>query len=281
MNDIEKKKHLGIFSGSEAHRLMAGTQGDDLMDTPHLMAGRAIINSLPRLAFNSVGIPSLEILNSKIRDDQNKLYSHNDIKLIMKKKSNLKGLKTYAIEKALEIIQGYSAHEINNGFESQAMKNGIELEGRNIELLSTAVGLTPSAANENQQFLMHPDANIDLGATPDAVFFNDNFASECIAEAKCRILKNHLQHIAVTDNKSLLKIEKKAYIQMQVEMACAEVGYGYYSIYCPVKNKDYKHLEFHYTRIERDDKMIEKIIDRTKLAMIYRDEYLAKYNKGN
>ena len=285
MSDSTRKQwfneHLGIFSGSAAHRLMANIEDNKMLEGERLNVCMAIIDSLPPQGFSDTsGLPYVAIVNSLVPDDVDDTFSALEVKYAFKKLNPLTtGLKGYAREKAVQIIQGFVPSD--GGYQSGAMADGSRLEAESVRRFSVESGMQVEGHGEEQLFLRYPDSSIDLGATSDGLIFGKN-KIDAILESKSRMLSNHYHQLQISGNESLFELEKGAFYQMQAEMACAEAGKGYYILYCPIENPEYKHLEFKYTEISRDESVIKNIVERVKLAMIYRDEYLVMYNrKGN
>jgi hypothetical protein len=177
------------------------------------------------------------------------------------------GAKTYAEEKAMELLFGEDEYEPQ--LQTLDIKRGNERESGACADLAMRLDTDLFHIGESQQFI--PWVN-DSGATPDGRIGSVDGVTFDVKSPK---RANHLSNIlTVTDNDSLLKASACYYWQQQTQIAAAEQDYGYWVSYNPVANNPRARL--HVVRIDRNQADIDKMAQRVAMAAEYRDEIVNK-----
>ncbi len=161
--------------------------------------------------------------------------------------------KTYAIEKAIEVISGRNEDEII----SQDLKRGIELESLAFNKFKE-IKFYEFLNVENTSFFEFGEHS---GASPDGLVSNNS-----TLEIKCpRDLKFFK---IVADG----KIDDNYIWQMQHQMLCAEKEQTYFFNYILNKGKEY----WHEIVIPRDENKIDLIKERLSEAIEIKLNYIEK-----
>jgi len=179
-------------------------------------------------------------------------------KLMGKKGLGLTG-EGYALEKAIEKVFGT---DDSYNFTSFDMNRGIELEPTAFEFIQAKLG-AEFIKVETCGFFKYDD---DLGATPDGLVGDD-----AILEIKCPRPEKLFKLISGKQ-----AIDEEYIIQMQIQMMCTGRNKAYFFNFAIWNNEPVHHLII----IERDEEMINKILERKAEAVILREEY-AQYLVNN
>lgn len=166
--------------------------------------------------------------------------------------------KTYAIEKAIEELYG----EFEEPFISYDMQNGIDTEPLAFAKFKDLKGLEFLEVETCGFF----EYNKHAGASPDGLV-SDN----AVLEIKCPKSTTFFKLVATNE------IDPKYYAQMQMQMLCTGRDKAYFFNYLIHEGTEY----YHEIVVERDEAMIEKILERLKEAITIKEEYikLIKTNK--
>jgi len=275
--DVEReawfKDHVGIFSGSQAIRLLSGIGEEELLKGDKLDICVDAINELTPESFSeSSGLPYTQLVNLMV-DEEGIMFSAKEVKYAFKSLNPLsKGLKGYAKEKAIEMLTEFS---IPKQLRSKDVLNGIARESEAVGMLSEKIGRKiDNTTDKDAIFLRLDNPSCDLGATTDGNIFN-GMNIEATVEAKCCSPKVHYSYLGINSGKDLLEVEPKYYAQVQTEIICAEADYGYFCVFNPeFTKKDYR---FSYCKIEKDEDYCKGIIKRATLATEYRNSYMKIY----
>ena len=175
------------------------------------------------------------------------------------------GAKTYAEEKAMELLFGEDEYEPQ--LTTLDIKRGNERESGACADLAMRIDTDLFYTGDNQQFI--PWGN-NAGATPDGRIGSIDGVTFDVKSPK---RANHLSNIlTVTDNESLLRAYPIYYWQQQCQIAAAEQDYGYWVSYNPVAHNPRARL--HVVRIDRNQADIDRMAQRVAMATEYRDEII-------
>ena len=175
------------------------------------------------------------------------------------------GAKTYAEEKAMELLFGEDEYEPQ--LQTLDIKRGNERESSACADLAMRLDTDLFHIGDNQQFIPWGK---DAGATPDGRIGS---ISGVTFDVKSPKRANHLNNIlTVIGNESLLKASPCYYWQQQCQIAAAEQDYGYWVSYNPVAHNQRARL--HVVRIDRNQADIDKMAHRVAMAAEYRDEVI-------
>lgn len=166
--------------------------------------------------------------------------------------------KTYAIEKAIEELYG----EFEEPFISYDMQNGIDTEPLAFAKFKELKGLEFLDVETCGFF----EYNKHAGASPDGLVSDNS-----VLEIKCPKSTTFFKLVATNE------IDPKYYAQMQMQMLCTNRDKAYFFNYLIHEGTEY----YHEIVVERDEAMIEKILERLKEAITIKEEYikLIKTNK--
>lgn len=175
------------------------------------------------------------------------------------------GAKTYAEEKAMELLFGEDEYEPQ--LQTLDIKRGNDRESGACADLAMLLDTDLFYTGDNQQFIPWGK---DAGATPDGRIGSVDGVTFDIKSPK---RANHLSNIlTVTGNESLLKASACYYWQQQCQIAAAEQDYGYWVSYNPVAHNPRARL--HVVRIDRNQVDIDQMAHRVAMAAEYRDEVI-------
>lgn len=159
--------------------------------------------------------------------------------------------KTYAFEKATEIVFGIEKDEIV----SWDIKRGVELEPYAFEKFKE---LNEFENIQESMFFPYED---NAGASPDGLVGFDS-----ILEIKCPRPKKFFRLIA----DGIKAIDSNYVDQMQMQMMCTNSQRCYFFNYI-----EWDDQVFHHTLIvDRDEERINLIKDRIREAVVLRDEFV-------
>ena len=251
------QKRSGKFTASEIYRLMAANGQVDW--TPEREGAKGVGYT----AWTN-GKQYIDTVFSTVADYDN---------FIRAERSRLgeftlsSGAKTYAEEKAMELLFGEDEYEPQ--LQTLDIKRGNERESGACADLAMRLDTDLFHIGDNQQFI--PWCN-DAGATPDGRIGSVDGVTFDVKSPK-RV--NHLSNIlAVTGNESLLKASACYYWQQQCQIAAAEQDYGYWVSYNPVAHNVRARL--HVVRIDRNQDDIDRMAQRVAMAAEYRDEIISR-----
>ena len=177
------------------------------------------------------------------------------------------GAKTYAEEKAMELLFGDDEYEPQ--LTTIDIKRGNERESGACADLAMRIDTDLFHIGDNQQFIHWGD---NAGATPDGRIGSVDGVTFDVKSPK---RANHLSNIlAVIGNESLLKASACYYWQQQCQIAAAEQDYGYWVSYNPVAHNVRARL--HVVRIDRNQADIDRMAQRVAMAAEYRDEIIQR-----
>jgi len=165
--------------------------------------------------------------------------------------------KSYAIDKAIEELYG----EVDENFVSYDMERGIELEPLAFYKFKELMSLEFIDVEKCGFFTLLNDS----GASPDGLVGN-----KAVLEIKCPKASTFFKLVATNE------IDKKYLYQMQMQMICTGRDKAYFFNYIIIDG-----LEYHHTiKIERDDIICNKIIERISQAIEIKEEYINKINQN-
>ena len=175
------------------------------------------------------------------------------------------GAKTYAEEKAMELLFGEDEYE--SQLQTLDIKRGNDRESGACDDLAMRLDTDLFHIGDNQQFIQWGD---NAGAKPDGRIGSVDGVTFDVKSPK---RANHLSNIlTVSDNESLLKSSPVYYWQQQCQIAAAKQDYGYWVSYNPVAHNSRARL--HVVRIDRSQADIDKMAQRVAMAAEYRDEII-------
>lgn len=175
------------------------------------------------------------------------------------------GAKTYAEEKAMELLFGEDEYEPQ--LQTLDIKRGNDRESGACADLAMRLDTDLFYTGDNQQFIQWGD---NAGATPDGRIGSINGVTFDVKSPK---RANHLRNIlTVSGNESLLMAYPVYYWQQQCQIAAAEQDYGYWVSYNPVAHNQRARL--HIVRIDRNQVDIDQMAHRVAMAAEYRDEVI-------
>jgi len=162
-------------------------------------------------------------------------------------------IQNMAIEKAIEQVHGM----IENDFVSFDMQRGIDNEPSAFQLFKDKMELEFLEV-EQVGFVTYGE---NMGCSPDGIVSNgDNL------EIKCPNAKNFFK-LQITD-----EIEEKHIAQMQMQMLCTGGKRCHYFAYLVHSGKEYTYHKI----IERDEAMMELILERVVMVALLKNEYVEK-----
>ena len=177
------------------------------------------------------------------------------------------GAKTYAEEKAMELLFGEDEYEPQ--LQTLDIKRGNDRESGACADLAMRLDTDLFYTGDNQQFIPWGK---DSGATPDGRIGSIDGVTFDVKSPK---RANHLSNIlTVSGNESLLKAYPVYYWQQQTHIVAAEQDYGYWVSYNPVAHNSRARL--HVVRIDRSQADIDKMAQRVAMAAEYRDEIIQR-----
>ena len=175
------------------------------------------------------------------------------------------GAKTYAEEKAMELLFGEDEYEPQ--LQTLDIKRGNERESGACADLAMRLDTDLFHIGDNQQFIQWGD---NAGATPDGRIGSVDGATFDVKSPK---RANHLSNIlTVSGNESLLKASACYYWQQQCQIAAAGQDYGYWVSYNPVAHNVRARL--HVVRIDRNQADIDRMAQRVAMAAEYRNQII-------
>ena len=175
------------------------------------------------------------------------------------------GAKTYAEEKAMELLFGDDEYEPQ--LQTLDIKRGNDRESGACADLAMRIDTDLFHIGDNQQFIQWGD---NAGATPDGRIGSVDGVTFDVKSPK---RANHLSNIlTVSGNESLLKASACYYWQQQCQIAAAEQDYGYWVSYNPVAHNPRARL--HIVRIDRNQADIDRMAQRVAMAAEYRDQII-------
>ena len=175
------------------------------------------------------------------------------------------GAKTYAEEKAMELLFGEDEYEPK--LQTLDIKRGNDRESGACDDLAMRLDTDLFHIGDNQQFIQW---GAYAGATPDGRIGSIDGATFDVKSPK---RANHLSNIlTVSGNESLLKASACYYWQQQCQIAAAEQDCGYWVSYNPVAHNPRARL--HVVRIDRNQADIDKMAQRVSMATEYRDQII-------
>lgn len=174
-----------------------------------------------------------------------------------------KGGKTYAAEKAIELLTDFEP----DSYVSPAMQFGIDQEPEAVKAFMDKTGLEVVAHGDGQVFLQ---LGPDIGGTPDGLIPSRQSG----IEIKCPNSKNHIEYMDILGAQTLKEIAPEYYWQCQGLMLINDSDYWYFVSYDPrFKNEK---LRIHIVKIYRDGIDIANLRTRLDMAIQYRNEILEK-----
>ena len=177
------------------------------------------------------------------------------------------GAKTYAEEKAMELLFGEDEYEPQ--LQTLDIKRGNERESGACADLAMRLDTDLFHIGDNQQFI---ELGKDAGATPDGRIGSIDGVTFDVKSPK---RANHLSNIlTVSGNESLLKASACYYWQQQCQIAAAGQDLGYWVSYNPVAHNPRARL--HIVRIDRNQADIDRMVQRVEMAAEYRDEIIQR-----
>lgn len=178
----------------------------------------------------------------------------SDINKILGAKAFGETGKTYAFEKAVEVVFGLDEED---SFESADMKRGVQLEPLAFNKFKEIMYLNFVTVTEA---LFYPYTN-DAGASPDGNVGNDE-----VLEIKCPRPNKFFGLVA----KGIDAIDQCYIDQMQMQMLCSNSKRCHFFNYIIFNGKEM----WHSIVVERDEKRIEFIKERLKEFVKTRNEYI-------
>ena len=193
------RKRLGIFTGSENHRLMGGIKKQPVKRDAENF--EAMYEALKPIREKGLEKPNVSDLKDKYPFTTGKLKDAAWSALIEDEPT--KGLISYAHEKALEEFF-YPDPEAQ--VETRSMAIGNEREGTAVQLLADELGIQFVHTGEDQ---VHEIRN-GLGSTPDGLAVNELTSLFCSgAEAKCFDVEHHAEMWLINNNSQLERLAPK------------------------------------------------------------------------
>jgi hypothetical protein len=247
----------GKFTASEIYRLMAASGQVDW--TPDREGGKGVGYTVwtGGKQYTDTVFPTVAAYDDFIRAERARL---GELTLSA-------GAKTYAEEKAMELLFGEDEYEPQ--LQTLDMKRGNDRESGACADLAMRLDTDLFCTGDNQRFI--PWGN-DAGATPDGRIGSVDGVTFDVKSPK---RANHLSNIlTVTGNESLFKASPIYYWQQQCQIAAAEQDYGYWVSYNPTAHSHRARL--HIVRIDRNQADIDKMAQRVAMAAEYRDEIIKR-----
>jgi hypothetical protein len=182
-------------------------------------------------------------------------FTASEIHKLMGKQGLGETGKSYAFEKAVEIVFGYQ----ENDFVSYDMQRGIELEPLAFNKFKELKELNFIDVETCSFFSIDKNS----GSSPDGLVSNDS-----ILEIKCPKLETFAKLVATN------KIDPKYFLQMQKQMSDTKRSKAYFFNYTVLDGIEY----WHEIEVLRCNETIELMNKRISEAVIIRDEFINKLN---
>ena len=173
------------------------------------------------------------------------------------------GLKTYATEKAVELL----TDPVFDHYTSPAMQWGLDHEAEAIAAFMTHTGFAVESHSHNQQFLTLGDA---IGGTPDGYIKGPDPSG---IEVKCPASKTHLEYFRIVGASTLYEIAPQYYWQCQGLMLITGYKFWNFVSYDP-RFKDPR-LRLHCAIIQSQQTDLELLASRLGKAIDYRNVILS------
>jgi hypothetical protein len=244
---------IGRFTASEMHRLMgAGVSSYNPERTG--TRGSYGVEGHPGVEFKTVAEADAFIRNVRASMSDDSLST---------------GAKTYAMEKAVELL-AVADEEYTTQFISVDMRRGNALEARAISRFEIVTGIDVDKTGDEQKFIIVGS----WGATPDGITSDGG-----TIDVKCPRAKTHVEYLMAINCADDLKSSMPAYYwQQMAQIEAAGASHGYWATYCPLMHNVAAQL--HVVRIERNQADIDLMLKKIALATLLRDEILNKIGIG-
>lgn len=245
------EKRESLFTGSEMHRLMAGSAGYKPCEMSD--EWQCFEKNKGENGFDYV--PILEAPKGK--------------KLVYKKDESFlpDGAVSYVLEKCCEIL----APQEKSGYKSESMQNGTDKEPSSVQAVELAIGRKFTCAGDEQFFF----TDGAYGCTPDGVMYDDNFNVEYGLEIKNPNSDTHLFNLINLKNDADLRNHYPVYYwQCMTALAifgCESWIFASYDDRFEPKNR------LLMIEIARNESEIARLKNRVRLANELKNKILLEY----
>jgi hypothetical protein len=175
------------------------------------------------------------------------------------------GAKTYALEKAVELM---TEIDENESFISYEMQWGIDHELEAIQALAELTGLSVKNTGTKQELIALGD---DIGCTPDGLIIEEKAG----IEIKCPKSKTHFNYRLIRCGAELKTEAPEYYWQVQGSMHITGFDHWYFASFDPrYKNPSHR---MHYVVIDRNEDDIALLEQRLLMAIVHRNYLLKEF----
>jgi len=171
------------------------------------------------------------------------------------------GAKTYCLEKAVECLTEFDDSE---AFVSYEMKWGIDHEIEALETFAEMTQLSVHKTGPRQETIIKGD----LACTPDGLIVGRDIG----VEVKCPKSKTHFEYLGITNAEQLKAIAPEYYWQVMFSMMIIGYPRWYFISYDPRFISPNHRL--HYATIEFNPEDVQFLLERTLMAIEYRNDLL-------
>ncbi|MDV3490982.1 hypothetical protein CMV03_07230 [Elizabethkingia anophelis] len=191
------------------------------------------------------------------------------------------GAKTYVSDCVAEMLSDPEPQYYNS-----AMERGNEVEPRVAERIAKELCKTIYDddfiyTSVGERIFFYND-EFNLGSTPDVIILNDK-----ICEVKCPKSKTHLKYLMIKSIDDFFEVSKneapaskdslkKYYGQMQLNMFLTNTDKCLFVSFDDRFYNDSHH--YHSVEIPRDERYIQKLLEKAKYAKEYKEQILKKLN---
>jgi len=238
MIDEIRQQRRGLFTGSQYHRLMAGSAGYLTCDFTDEHTCYERVKSEDGFIY----VPVQEAPKGK------KTWKKDDTFLP-------EGAKTYVIEKVAELIDS----EQREFYTSRFMQDGIDNEPFAVEHYEQQRGIKLAHTGDEQVFFN----NGEHGSTPDGVVYNDDFEIVEVHDFKCPLAETHIfNRLYVKTAADLLKHYPVYFYQLHGQMLDTGATVAYWHSY-----RQQQDIKIHSVKVDYDEQHTNALKHRLSLAI--------------
>ena len=189
------------------------------------------------------------------------------------------GVKAYVRKVvARSLVSGFTGDD----FISYAMKEGLRKERLSVDSFNEENGITLSqtCSNGQKQAFIKVES-LNCGFTTDGCIYRKGFSDGSARgsilygfETKSQFPENHLENLMVHDNASLMSVQPRFGMQIQVSLFLSGADYWIFRTYCPEFEEANKSLVSKTVKILPDPLAFKMIYNRLVAMNQYRRSYM-------